>query len=425
MFRIVIICGVLLLASLDGARAQSPAERGSYLVNTIMACGNCHTPRDASGKAIAEKALSGNGLTFTTPVFIATAPNITPDVETGIGSWSDAEIKRALVEGIRPDHGHLAGVPLAAIMPANFYKALLPDDLDAIVAYLRTVKPLRSEVPDPVYKAPVHRDPYPDAEAGFSKAMFTDPVRRGAYLRHHRPLHGVPRRKDARRVGLQKWTGPRRQGFPAACGIAGWNARQHRRQHHHRSDRRHRRLERFRNRPRHYRWHCPRRTSAQAADGLCLLCRTEAGRSGRHHRLFAHGAAAAMKPSQNSRFHRGPGGCILLEATRDTSANVTGMIDTVTKPRTKVQTKTERPRLHKVILVNDDFTPREFVVTVLKAEFRMTEDQAHKVMITAHRRGVCVVAVFTKDVAETKATRATDAGRAKGYPLLFTTEPEE
>jgi ATP-dependent Clp protease adaptor protein ClpS len=102
-----------------------------------------------------------------------------------------------------------------------------------------------------------------------------------------------------------------------------------------------------------------------------------------------------------------------------------GMIDTVTTPRTKVKTKTERPRLHKVILVNDDYTPREFVVTVLKAEFRMTEDQAHKVMITAHRRGVCVVAVFTKDVAETKATRATDAGRAKGYPLLFTTEPEE
>jgi ATP-dependent Clp protease adaptor protein ClpS len=101
------------------------------------------------------------------------------------------------------------------------------------------------------------------------------------------------------------------------------------------------------------------------------------------------------------------------------------MIDTVARPSTKTRPKTERPKLHKVILVNDDFTPREFVVTVLKAEFRMTEDQAHKVMITAHRLGVCVVAVFTKDVAETKATRATDAGRAKGYPLLFTTEPEE
>ena len=97
----------------------------------------------------------------------------------------------------------------------------------------------------------------------------------------------------------------------------------------------------------------------------------------------------------------------------------------VTRPVVKDEIKVERPRLHKVILVNDDYTPREFVVTVLKAEFRMTEDQAHKVMITAHRRGVCVVAVFTKDVAETKATRATDAGRAKGYPLLFTTEPEE
>ena len=101
------------------------------------------------------------------------------------------------------------------------------------------------------------------------------------------------------------------------------------------------------------------------------------------------------------------------------------MPDIVTRPKTKVRTKVERPRLHKVILVNDDFTPREFVVMVLKAEFRMTEDQAHKVMITAHQRGTCVVAVFTKDVAETKATRATDAGRAKGYPLLFTTEPSE
>ena len=97
----------------------------------------------------------------------------------------------------------------------------------------------------------------------------------------------------------------------------------------------------------------------------------------------------------------------------------------ITKPRTDVRLKTERPRLHKVILVNDDFTPREFVTLVLKAEFRMTEDQAYKVMITAHKLGACVVAVFTKDVAETKATRATDAGRAKGYPLLFTTEPEE
>lgn len=95
------------------------------------------------------------------------------------------------------------------------------------------------------------------------------------------------------------------------------------------------------------------------------------------------------------------------------------------KIRTGTKTATERPKLHKVILLNDDYTPREFVVLVLKAEFRMNESQAMQVMITAHKRGVCVVAVFTKDVAETKATRATDMAKSKGYPLLFTTEPEE
>ncbi len=96
-----------------------------------------------------------------------------------------------------------------------------------------------------------------------------------------------------------------------------------------------------------------------------------------------------------------------------------------TKPRAIIKLETERPKLHKVILVNDDYTPRDFVVRVLKAEFRMSESQAHQVMITAHQRGVCVVAVFTKDIAESKATNATDAARKKGYPLLFTTEPEE
>jgi ATP-dependent Clp protease adaptor protein ClpS len=101
------------------------------------------------------------------------------------------------------------------------------------------------------------------------------------------------------------------------------------------------------------------------------------------------------------------------------------MSNIVSRPRIKVQSQTERPRLHKVILVNDDYTPREFVVTVLKVEFHMSEDQAFRVMMTAHRRGACVVAVFAKDIAETKASRATEAGRRKGHPLTFTTEPEE
>ncbi len=63
------------------------------------------------------------------------------------------------------------------------------------------------------------------------------------------------------------------------------------------------------------------------------------------------------------------------------------MSEIIIRPRTKDEIKVERPRLHKVILINDAFTPREFVVMVLKAEFRMSEDQALRVMITAHRRG--------------------------------------
>jgi ATP-dependent Clp protease adaptor protein ClpS len=101
------------------------------------------------------------------------------------------------------------------------------------------------------------------------------------------------------------------------------------------------------------------------------------------------------------------------------------MSDNNVGTRTKTRVKTERPRLHKVILINDDYTPRELVVSILKAEFRMNEARAYAVMMTAHKKGACVVAVFTRDVAETKATRATDAAKAKGYPLLFTTEPEE
>ena len=101
------------------------------------------------------------------------------------------------------------------------------------------------------------------------------------------------------------------------------------------------------------------------------------------------------------------------------------MADIATKPRTRAKLKTERPKLHKVILINDDYTPREFVVMVLKAVFRMGGDQAAGVMITAHQKGACVVAVYQRDIAETKASEATDFGREAGFPLMFTTEPEE
>lgn len=101
------------------------------------------------------------------------------------------------------------------------------------------------------------------------------------------------------------------------------------------------------------------------------------------------------------------------------------MSDTNLKPRVRPRTSVERPKLYRVVLLNDDYTPQEFVVLVLKGEFRLSMAQAEAVMITAHQKGACVVSVYPRDVAETKATRAVDAAQRLGYPLQFSVEPEE
>ncbi len=100
------------------------------------------------------------------------------------------------------------------------------------------------------------------------------------------------------------------------------------------------------------------------------------------------------------------------------------MSDLVVKPRTETRPRTARPPLYRVLLINDDYTPRDFVVMVLRAVFRLTTEQARRVMIVAHTRGACVVAVYTRDVAETKASQGTEIGAREGYPLTFSTEPE-
>lgn len=100
------------------------------------------------------------------------------------------------------------------------------------------------------------------------------------------------------------------------------------------------------------------------------------------------------------------------------------MSTNITRPRVQPVTKVARPRAHRVILLNDDYTPRDFVVSVLRAVFRMTSGQARGVMLTAHMRGCCVVAVYTREIAETKAAQGTEMGQQEGFPLTFTTEPE-
>jgi hypothetical protein len=165
------------IAMTGAASAQSDlVKRGSYLVNTILTCGNCHTPKGADGRDIKERAFSGF-LEFDEPPWKVTASNITPDKETGIGKWTRAQIKTALTEGKRPNE-----TPLAAIMPSAFYKIFTRRDLDAVVAYLRSVKPIKNKVPDPVYRINVPHQVPPGAEEPFREADLRNPVKRGFYL---------------------------------------------------------------------------------------------------------------------------------------------------------------------------------------------------------------------------------------------------
>jgi mono/diheme cytochrome c family protein len=101
--RVLIVAaslGLVAAASLP-ASAQSPVERGRYLVETIGACGNCHTPKGPTGDLPGKHLAGGFQLDDSFGTWIA--PNITPDPETGIGRWTDSEIIRAIREGKRPD----------------------------------------------------------------------------------------------------------------------------------------------------------------------------------------------------------------------------------------------------------------------------------------------------------------------------------
>lgn len=148
--KAALIAAAIAIHGLTPARAADPVlERGQYLMNGIVACGNCHTPRDADGRPIAGQELSG-GFVVETPVFRAVAPNITPDPDTGIGRWTDAQIIRAIREGKRPD-GSTIGPP----MPIPFYRNLSDGDAAALVAALRAAKPVNHRVEKSAYKIPL------------------------------------------------------------------------------------------------------------------------------------------------------------------------------------------------------------------------------------------------------------------------------
>ena len=97
---------------------------------------------------------------------------------------------------------------------------------------------------------------------------------------------------------------------------------------------------------------------------------------------------------------------------------------TIDKTRTTTETKTEKPKLFKVILVNDDYTRFEIVELILKSVFKLSSERAYYVMMTAHQKGSCLVAAYTLEIAETKVEEARAIGERHGAALAFTIEPD-
>lgn len=196
------------LACSSAAIAETLLERGSYLVNGIVACGNCHTPPAGPMQGV---EFAGTFL-IEFPEFTAYPSNITPDKETGIGNWTDEQLVKAIREGVRPD-GSIIGPP----MPIGLYRGLSDRDVNAIVAYMRTVKPVRNEVPPTEYRIPLPKS-YGPTVSSVADVSPDDQVAYGAYLAGpaghciecHTPMgeHGHPDFENRLGAGGFSFPGP-------------------------------------------------------------------------------------------------------------------------------------------------------------------------------------------------------------------------
>lgn len=177
-FRGGVALGAILLGAVLGqsrfARADDP-ERGRYLVEAVMACDNCHTPRGPNGYVF-DKRFSGGPQVFADKAYKVRGSNITPDAETGVGAWSDEQLKSAIVAGVGPNGR------LAPAMPSEFYRVMTTADLDAVVAYLRSVAPVKAAAPEQIHNGEPPSHAYPGAERPYAASDLDDPLRRGFYV---------------------------------------------------------------------------------------------------------------------------------------------------------------------------------------------------------------------------------------------------
>ncbi|HVP38656.1 MAG TPA: cytochrome c [Candidatus Saccharimonadales bacterium] len=136
-----------LVAATPQRRAGGNSDkvaRGEYLVR-VTGCNDCHTPGSFYGAPDMNRKLSGSEVGWQGPWGVVCARNLTPDPETGLGRWSEADIVKALRTGMRPD-----GRMLAPIMPWMDFARLTDEDAGAIAAYLKTIPAVRHHVPDPL-----------------------------------------------------------------------------------------------------------------------------------------------------------------------------------------------------------------------------------------------------------------------------------
>jgi mono/diheme cytochrome c family protein len=205
--RIIAACAIIFGA--QAVHAETLLERGRYLMKSVVACGNCHTPKTPQGPQPGME-LAGQ-LVLKEKAFTAYAPNITPDKETGIGAWSDAQITTAIREGKRPD-GSTIGPP----MPFELYRDMSDRDVAAIVAYIRTVPPVKNKLPASTYTFPLP-PAWGPAVTNVAEPDKSDPVKYGAYLVNalghctacHSPLvKGAPDLEHQLGAGGQKIPGP-------------------------------------------------------------------------------------------------------------------------------------------------------------------------------------------------------------------------
>jgi len=224
------VAGALALMAMAGAQAQPDRQalvtRGAALVNGIAGCGNCHTEKGPTGADLPGRNLAGGQVLEEPGLFRAVAANITPDRETGIGRWTDAQIGRAIREGLRPD-GTLVGPP----MPIEQYRHISDADLAAMVAYLRTVTPVRNQVAKssysmplpPAYGPPITSVPPPADTAVARGAYLAGPL--GHCVECHTPMG--PRGRDWSRTGAggPPIHGPWGQAVPrniTPAALSGW-----------------------------------------------------------------------------------------------------------------------------------------------------------------------------------------------------------